>query len=77
METFDKLEWRRHGAMNASRRYKPTTSTGRVVRIIGIYPPRKGQLYLKPSGVKGVFNVLVAQNDHAKRNYCILEERGQ
>ena len=74
-ETFDKTEWRRRGAMNADRRYHPRTSTGRRVEIIACRPPYKGELYLKPSGVRGISLVLRAENDHAKHSRLILRER--
>jgi hypothetical protein len=72
METFDKREWRRQGGMTPHGLYLPTTSTGRHVVAIACRTPRKGEVYLKPSGVRGIFNVLVAQQDFARRHYTIL-----
>jgi hypothetical protein len=73
-ETFNKPEWRKAGGMNAKRRDVPRTSTGRRVEIIAYREPLKGELYLKPSGVRGVFLVLRAENDHAKHYRMILRE---
>ena len=73
-ETFNVREWRRHGAMNADRRYHPRTSTGRRVEIIAHRQPLKGELFLKPSGVRFIYLVLRAENDHAKHGRMILRE---
>lgn len=72
METFDKAEWRRQGGMTPHGRYVPTTSTGRKVVAKAHRPPLKGEVYLKPSGRRGIYLVLTAQNDFARRSYTIV-----
>ena len=72
METLDKQEWRKQGGMTPRGRYIPTTSTGRKVIAIKHTTPKKGEVYLKPSGKRGIFNVLTAQNDFARRSYTIV-----
>lgn len=37
--------------------------------------PKKGEFYLKPSGTKGVFEVLQAENDFDHNHYPIIDER--
>lgn len=50
------------------------TSLGRRVRYYGRGgTPRKGQHYLKPSGKKGTYRVLLAEHDQAKTRRWIVE----
>jgi hypothetical protein len=78
METFDKREWRKQGGMTPQGHYIPTTSTGRQLVATAHRTPKKGEWFLKPSGQKGIFNVLQAQEDHAKYSYTIMKEvKGQ
>ena len=49
------------------------TNLGRELLLVAIDRPKKGQLYLKPSGKRGVFNLLTAQNDHAVKSYMIVK----
>jgi hypothetical protein len=52
----------------------PRTSEGRKVRFCGkTTQPQKGEFYLKPSGRKGIFLVLQAQNDFARNYFSIIE----
>lgn len=37
--------------------------------------PKKGEFYLKPTQLKGVFEVLQAENDFKRRYYPIVDER--
>jgi len=72
METFDKAEWRKQGGMTPTGRYLPVTSTGRIIIPVKNTTPKKGEVYLKPSGKRGIYNVLTAQHDFARRNYLIV-----
>jgi len=72
METLDKAEWRKQGGMTPRGRYVPTTSTGRMVIVVKHTVPKKGEVYLKPSGKRGIYNVLTAQHDFARRSYTIV-----
>jgi len=71
METFNVQTWRRAGGMKARYGY---TSTGRRVRTIAMRPPRRGELYAKPSGIRWTYVVLTAEQDHAKHSRLILED---
>lgn len=73
METFDKAEWRKQGGMTPTgRKYVPVTSTGRIIITTKHTTPKKGEVYLKPSGRRGIYLVLTAQNDFARRSYTIV-----
>lgn len=73
-ETFDVKQWRAAGAMNSGR--PAVTSWGRKCYIVACRAPEPGELYLKPSGVKGVFNVLACHSEGYKQGRMILRTAG-
>lgn len=40
----------------------------------GCYPPRKGEWFLRPTGKRGIWQLEIAQQDHTKKNYLIIEK---
>lgn len=49
------------------------SSEGRKFAMTGnCCPPKKGDFFLRPSGVKGVFQICNAQQDHKWKCYAIV-----
>lgn len=42
-------------------------------KFIGCYPPRKGETYVMATGKRDTYGLLVAQEDHKKRNHVVVE----